>query len=62
MSPKQLTSVRKRLDLNKTQLARELGVKPAAVSRWESGERDVPEYIAKLVRLVEKDLRARATA
>jgi len=38
MTPSQLLTIRKKLDLTQTQLAKALGVTRSTVARWESGE------------------------
>ena len=40
------------LDLPDTDAGRVLGCDPRTIRRWMSGERSVPEAIAKLVRLM----------
>jgi transcriptional regulator with XRE-family HTH domain len=46
MRPKEFIRIRKRMGLTQAQLARELGVSRAAVSRWESGKRAIDNVLA----------------
>jgi transcriptional regulator with XRE-family HTH domain len=46
MSGDQFKRVRRRMKLSQAQLARELGVSRAAVSRWESGKRSIDSILA----------------
>jgi DNA-binding transcriptional regulator YiaG len=46
MNKSQFTKIRKRMKLTQAELARELGVSRAAVSRWESGERRIDNILA----------------
>lgn len=41
---------RKSNDLTQKQLAKELGVYPSQISRWESGESRVPVAVIKLLK------------
>lgn len=45
MTPKELTSWKKRHGLNQVELANILGVTKASISRWESGKRPIPAFL-----------------
>ena len=49
MTPKTLQRIRKKLHLTQEQLAEEIGVHRVTVARWETGERGIPEPVARLV-------------
>lgn len=44
-----LRTRRKWLGWNQAKLAKELGVDPGTISRWERGTRRIPEPVARLV-------------
>jgi transcriptional regulator with XRE-family HTH domain len=46
MDKNQFTKLRKQMRLTQAELARELGVSRAAVSRWESGKRKIDSILA----------------
>jgi transcriptional regulator with XRE-family HTH domain len=46
MNKDQFTNLRKQMGLTQAELARELGVSRAAVSRWESGKRKIDSILA----------------
>ncbi len=46
MKTAQFTKLRKQMRLTQAELARELGVSRAAVSRWESGKRKIDNILA----------------
>lgn len=46
MDKVKFTKLRKRMRLTQAELARELGVSRAAVSRWESGKREIDSVLA----------------
>lgn len=52
MTPQHLTTIRKCLAWSQARLARELGVSPATVCRWESGKIRIPLSMARLIGLV----------
>jgi len=52
MKPEQLKQFRKSREWSQKRLAEELGVIQQAVSKWESGKREIPKYIEKLVCLM----------
>ena len=50
MTKNQLAALRKRLGMNKAQLARVLDVDRATVGRWESGELVIPRVVEMAVK------------
>ncbi len=57
-----MKAARARLGLTQGQLAAELGVHAMTVSKWETGQRGIPEPVARLVqRLVAERRRKRRT-
>ena len=44
-----MKAARARLGLTQAQLAAELGVHAMTVSKWETGQRSIPEPVARLV-------------
>ena len=46
MDKNKFTKLRKQMQLTQAELARELGVSRAAVSRWESGKRKIDSILA----------------
>jgi DNA-binding transcriptional regulator YiaG len=52
--------LRKRLGLTQAKFARLLGVHRVSVARWESGASKVQAPMAKLIRLIVKDVKAKA--
>lgn len=50
MTPRQLRTALKKLDVNQVELAGRLGVTPRAVRFWLAGKRGIPEPVAILVR------------
>lgn len=44
-----LSAVRKAVDLNQADFGSRLGVTGSAISRWEKGERDIPDSAVKLI-------------
>jgi transcriptional regulator with XRE-family HTH domain len=49
VKPAALRRLRAELALTQTQLAEELGVHRVTVARWETGERGIPEPVARLL-------------
>jgi hypothetical protein len=49
MNSGQFKSFQESLGLNNRELAEKLMRDPAAISRWRSGEREIPQYISKLM-------------
>jgi DNA-binding transcriptional regulator YiaG len=59
MTPEELVRARKRLKMRQDRLAEALGVTQGALSRWESGQRRIPEMAVRLLkRLVAERKRA----
>jgi DNA-binding transcriptional regulator YiaG len=50
MTPEELVKARNRLKMRQDQLAEALGVTQGALSRWESGQRRIPEMAARLIK------------
>ena len=50
MTPKQLENIRKSLGLTKSQFSRLIGVNRSTVTRWESGEVEIPGIAAIAIR------------
>jgi transcriptional regulator with XRE-family HTH domain len=51
--------IRKRLGLTQEQLARKLGVHRATVTNWERGAAGIPGPVARLVRRLDADRKAK---
>jgi DNA-binding transcriptional regulator YiaG len=49
MDADDLKAARARLGLTQAQLAAELGVHAMTVSKWETGQRGIPEPVARLM-------------
>ena len=49
MDADEMKAARARLDLTQAQLAAELGVHAMTVSKWETGQRGIPEPVARLI-------------
>jgi len=52
VKPGALRRLRAGLALTQTQLAEELGVHRVTVARWETGERGIPEPVARLLQRI----------
>lgn len=57
MTADELRAERLRLAFSQSELARELGVHPMTVSKWERGEQAVPPFLVLALKYL--DLRAR---
>ena len=57
MTPATFVTIRDNLGLTRAALAGALGVSTRAVQSWEIGARDVPEIVARIMRLAAKDCR-----
>lgn len=55
MKSEELKEFRKSRKWSQKRLAYELGVIQQAVSKWESGDREIPLYIKKLIECLSKD-------
>jgi DNA-binding transcriptional regulator YiaG len=53
MTADDLRAVLGRLSLSQTGAARLLGVDPRTMRRWVLGEREIPEVVVRLLRLLE---------
>ena len=53
MDGSELRRRRERLRMTQEQLARELGVAPNTVARWERGERSIPPHLALALNALE---------
>jgi len=49
MTAEQFKEIRKNLALNKSQMARLLGVRQPMIIKWESGQRTIPKYIEQAI-------------
>jgi len=49
MKAEQFTSIRKNLALNKSQMARLLGVRQPMIIKWEASQRAIPEYVEQSI-------------
>ncbi len=52
MTKEELTQLREAVDLSQGELAGKIGYSQASVSRWETGERPIPERAAKLIHIM----------
>jgi len=50
MKPAELTKIRESLKFNQSRLAAELSVQRSTVSRWESGEVEIPKVAELAIR------------
>ena len=55
MTPTEFLTCRSALNLTQSALASTLGVGRRAVQYWEAGEREVPEPVARILRLAQTD-------
>jgi transcriptional regulator with XRE-family HTH domain len=59
MDGEELKAARARLGFTQAQLAAELGVHAMTVSKWETGQRGIPEPVARLVQRLVAERRAK---
>jgi len=59
MTPDELKAARTRLKLDQRQMAAALGVDQSTVSKWETGDRRIPELAAKLIARLVDDAKKR---
>ena len=52
---------RRALKLTQTGLAEEMGVQQSKISAWESGERKIPPYIEKHIKILENNMKKHET-
>jgi transcriptional regulator with XRE-family HTH domain len=52
VKPVELRRIRAELGLTQTELGEELGVHRVTVARWETGERGIPEPVARLLQRI----------
>ncbi|HRI39818.1 MAG TPA: helix-turn-helix domain-containing protein [Nitrospira sp.] len=56
MTGPQLRSIRRRLGLTQVAMANHIGVAPNSVARWERGEMEITEPVARLVTLLRRSV------
>jgi len=56
MTGKELKELRRRLGLTQKKLARQLGVIPLTVARWETGTRAIPSFLALALKALENQM------
>lgn len=59
MTPLGLRRIRRSLGLTQEELAKTLGVRRLAVTRWEGGTRNISEPVARLVQRIAAEARAK---
>jgi transcriptional regulator with XRE-family HTH domain len=59
VTPKELQHIRAELGLTQGQLAEEVGVHRVSVTRWETGERAIPEPTARLIEKIRSEKKHR---
>jgi transcriptional regulator with XRE-family HTH domain len=52
VKPAELQRIREALGLTQAQLADEIGVHRVTVAKWETGDRTIPEPVARLVQRI----------
>ena len=57
MHPEELKRLRERLALTQQELAKEIGVHPMTVSKWETGASGIPGPVARLVERMDAERR-----
>jgi len=53
--PAELKRIRANLNLTQAELAEEIGVHRVTVGRWETGERAIPEPVARLLKRIQAE-------
>lgn len=59
VEPDELKRLREQIGLSQPEFAAELGVHPMTVSRWERGERGIPEPVARLAERLARERKQR---
>jgi DNA-binding transcriptional regulator YiaG len=57
VSPTELQRIREALGLTQAESAEELGVHRVTVARWETGDRNIPEPVARLIQRIRNERR-----
>ena len=57
MTGKELKELRRRLGLTQEKLARQLGVIPLTVARWETGTRTIPSFLPLALEALENRMK-----
>ncbi|MDO8474593.1 MAG: helix-turn-helix domain-containing protein [Candidatus Rokubacteria bacterium] len=55
VKPPELRRIRAEMGLTQTELAEALGVHRVTVARWETGERGIPEPVARLLQRIRSE-------
>jgi transcriptional regulator with XRE-family HTH domain len=59
VKPSELQRIREALGLTQAQLAEEIGVHRVTVAKWEAGDRNIPEPVARLVQRIRDERKRR---
>jgi transcriptional regulator with XRE-family HTH domain len=57
VKPAEFVRIREALGLTQAELAEEIGVHRVTVARWETGDRNIPEPVARLVQRIHEERR-----
>jgi len=57
VKPAEFVRIREALGLTQAELAEEIGVHRVTVARWETGDRNIPEPVARLVQRIREERR-----